>query len=226
MRFASSLVALFSSAALLSLACTLPQAAHAQTTVNYYNQGTFTQATTYSTGGITLTTNGTLSLTSNFGVGVVGGPSADYNSVIDNGESVLFTFDAGPATDVNVNDIAAGARSGDPASTVEVFGVGGGSLGVFTAFSFSDLGLVTNPSLSSRVNNQAISAFRITGGGTNNSTNNFIAIGGVSYTPTAVTAVPEPGEWATMGMAGTGLCGLMVRARRRAGAASQNAPAA
>ena len=31
----------------------------------------------------------------------------------------------------------------------------------------------------------------------------------------AITAVPEPGEWATMGMAATGLCGLMVRARRR-----------
>ena len=33
--------------------------------------------------------------------------------------------------------------------------------------------------------------------------------------PAAVTAVPEPGEWATMGMAGAGLCGLMVRARRK-----------
>ncbi len=31
----------------------------------------------------------------------------------------------------------------------------------------------------------------------------------------AVAAVPEPGEWATMGLAATGLCGLMVRARRR-----------
>lgn len=28
-------------------------------------------------------------------------------------------------------------------------------------------------------------------------------------------AVPEPGEWATMGFAGAGLCGLMVRARRK-----------
>ena len=29
------------------------------------------------------------------------------------------------------------------------------------------------------------------------------------------STVPEPGEWATMGMAGAGLCGLMVRARRK-----------
>ena len=36
----------------------------------------------------------------------------------------------------------------------------------------------------------------------------------VGLTP-AVSAVPEPGEWATMGMAGAGLCGLMVRARRK-----------
>ena len=31
----------------------------------------------------------------------------------------------------------------------------------------------------------------------------------------AATAVPEPGEWATMGAAGAGLCGLMIRARRK-----------
>ena len=36
----------------------------------------------------------------------------------------------------------------------------------------------------------------------------------------AVSAVPEPGEWATMGMAGAGLCGLMVRARRKKAASS------
>ena len=46
--------------------------------------------------------------------------------------------------------------------------------------------------------------------------------GGAAYTlhlslsnPTGISAVPEPGEWATMGMAGAGLCGLMVRARRK-----------
>ena len=215
MRFASSLAALFSSTALLSLACTLPQAAHAQTTVSFTTLGNFTQATTYSTGGITLTTNGTLNITSSSGVGVVGGPSAAYNRVIDNGESVLFTFDAGPATDVNVRVLTGGASGGDLPSTVEIFGAGGGSLGVFTALSGSDYSLLTNPSLSSRVNNQAISAFRITSGGTNNSPSNYISIGTVSYTPTAVSAVPEPGEWATMGMAGAGLCGLMVHARRK-----------
>ena len=51
---------------------------------------------------------------------------------------------------------------------------------------------------------------------------NGAQVNGVAYTlhislsnPTGVSAVPEPGEWATMGMAGAGLCGLMVRARRK-----------
>ena len=41
----------------------------------------------------------------------------------------------------------------------------------------------------------------------------------------AVTAVPEPGEWATMGMAGAGLCGLMIRARRKKASPSATLPA-
>ena len=208
MRFASSLASLFRFApviapvALLPFLCALPQAAHAQTTVNYYDKGTFTSGNTYTTGGITATSTGTIQVTGNVGVGVVGG----RNDVIDSGESVLFTFDSGPATSVGLVGGVSRNFTVDP--TVEIFGIGGGSLGVFSAF---DIGFSSN-NLSLKVNNAAISGFRLSGG-TGISNNVYAAQ--VTYTPAAINAVPEPGEWATMGMASAGLCGLMVRARRK-----------
>lgn len=39
---------------------------------------------------------------------------------------------------------------------------------------------------------------------------------GVDQVYLSATAVPEPGEWAALGMLGSGLGGLMLRARRRA----------
>ena len=202
---------LLATGALLELCSALPRAAHAQTTVNYGGMGAFTRLNTYSTGGVTATTTGTINIAPSYGLGVVGGIPRLGDSIIDSGESVLFTFDAGPVTNVSARIGAAGSSEGFP-NIMEIFGTGGSSLGVFTAFGVSDLGLHSNPSLSSRVGNAAISGFRVTSSSIGN-----ISIASITYTSAAVSAVPEPGEWATMGFAAAGLCGLMIRARRRKG---------
>ncbi|MES2460965.1 MAG: discoidin domain-containing protein [Armatimonadota bacterium] len=58
----------------------------------------------------------------------------------------------------------------------------------------------------------------VTGPQVPNDGTNLVGMGEIAFsTSAAVTpnAVPEPSEWLAMGMAGTSVCGLMVRARRR-----------
>jgi hypothetical protein len=134
----------------------------------------------------------------------------NFGGVIDNGESALFTFTGGPATVVTVQPAVGAAVGTITATTLEAFGSGGGSLGVFTYYLPGGGGFFGDPNLSGRVNNAPISAFRITGG-----TNSGASVGFITFTPSAVNPVPEPSEWLAMGMAGTSVMGLMIRARRR-----------
>ncbi|MES2462244.1 MAG: PEP-CTERM sorting domain-containing protein [Armatimonadota bacterium] len=193
-----------------------PQAAHAQTTVTYNNLGTFTQTGPLQNGGITVTSPGTISVQADGnglirGLAVQGGLTNSGNDLIDNGETALFTFDNGPVTQVTIKSSGFAANGNTTPSFVEAFGAGNSSLGVFN-YSFT-----TN--LSSLVGGAGISAFRITGG-----TNQGYNVWSVTYTPAAITgAVPEPAEWLAMGMAGTSVCGLMVRARRRKAVKSNTA---
>jgi hypothetical protein len=61
--------------------------------------------------------------------------------------------------------------------------------------------------------------FNIAAGNLNPGTYNFTNINGNGPLPlnVKVSTVPEPGEWAAMGILGAGLVGLMARARRRNG---------
>jgi hypothetical protein len=122
---------------------------------------------------------------------------------------VLFTFSNGPATDVFVRPSVASASSGGTATTLEAFGVGGNSLGVFTYYGPGDGGFFFNSDLSSRVGGVPISSFLITAGVSSGGT-----VGTITYAA-AVDPVPEPEEYAVMGMAGMCLCGLMIQAKRR-----------
>lgn len=217
MRFASSLAALFSSAALLPIVCALPRVANAQTTVNYAAMGSFIQAAPLNTGGITATSTGTagpLHIEAQGGGAIgglgVGDASSSRYTLINDGERVLFTFNAGPATNVSVSVGNGIALPGPTPSRLEAFGVNNNSLGTFDFYAYGS-NFFTNPDLSSRVGGVAISSFQITGG----SGGTGASVSSITYTPAAINAVPEPGEWATMGMAGAGLCGLMVRARRK-----------
>lgn len=92
---------------------------------------------------------------------IVGGSG---DNVIDGAETVLFTFTGGPATGVRVNPALGLPGGGGTAVTLEAFGVGGGSLGVFTYLGPGNKGFFDNPDLSSRVGGTALSGFRITGG--------------------------------------------------------------
>ncbi len=203
--FAPSLRTIAATAALVGLACLAPSTAHAQTNVDFFNLGTFTTTAPLTNGGITVTSPGTLGV-SDGGLGVVGGSDLSGYPTTDNGETVLFTFDSGPVTEVLVNTGVIFNVAPSTPSTVEVFGVGNTSLGVFN-FQF-----VSVASLSNLVNGSGISAFRLTAG-----TSQGFSIARVTFTPAAVTpgAVPEPSEWLAMGMATASVGGLMVRARSR-----------
>lgn len=194
------------SLATLCLVSLLAAPANAQNLVSYFTLGNFTQSTPLSSGGITVSSSGLLSLSTSSGLGIAGGAQSQ---IIDNGESALFTFTNGPATNVNVYVGVAYRLPGSAASTLEAFGAGGNSLGVFTYYSESDPGFFGFSDLSGRVGGAAISAFRITGG--KDSGGN---VSSIRYT-TVVSAAPEPGEYAVMGMAGLTVCGLMLHARRR-----------
>lgn len=207
---------LFSSTGILAavgLVALLTLPAHAQTNVNFSNLGTFTQSSPLSAGGVIITSTGTFSLNGKpaYGLGILGGGAGvdtlGKDNIIDNGESALFTFVNGPATNVSVYLSAAQAAPGGTATTIEALGSGGASLGVFTAYGSGNQGLIANPDLSSRVGGAAISAFRITGGD-----HSGVSVGAIRYTTAAVS---EPGEYAVMGLAGLTVGGLILRARRR-----------
>lgn len=204
------LLSLTGSIAALALVSLLALPANAQPGAALYTLlGDTTVSSPFNYGGVTVTSTGTIYLGYGMGLGVAGGVANFY---IDNGESVLFTFNDGPATDVLVFPNAVAAFPGT-ATTLEAFGTGGNSLGVFTFIGENDYGFYLDPNLSARVGGSLISSFRITGGfGT------AASIDGIFYT---TVAVPEPGEYAVMGMAGLTLGGLMIRARRRKAATLQ-----
>ena len=175
----------FNLAALAALALAAAHPAHAQTTVNYTAAAAFTQAAPapYQLGGITASGTGLLK-NSGGGLGILGGRTVVGNAIIDGSESVLFTFNAGPATSVSY---AIGVASSFPGSTITITGYGadGASLGD------QQVPVLNDTNVSALYSNVPLSGFRYTGGGTNIGA----SIASISYTPApAGSAVPEPGS--------------------------------
>lgn len=97
-------------------------------TVDFRDDGTFV-APSYSEGGVTVTGSGDVHLLNVNGLGIVGGA---FDSVVDSGEWIKFSFDM-PAENVSYWIASAGQTGGSTPGkrTIEAFGIGGISLGLF-----------------------------------------------------------------------------------------------
>ena len=169
-------------------------------TVNYTGAGSGTLTSPFNSGGVTVTSSGTLYRDNSFGIGVVGGMS---NQIIDDTESANFAFETGAATGVSFDQVLSECTncSATPTVTVEGFGVGGASLG---SASVSIFGLATH-NISSLFGGVALSSFTIEG-----TLNNGLSVGSITFTP--VAPIPEP---SSLMLLGTGVLGVAGMLRRR-----------
>jgi len=96
--------------------------------VDFRDDGTFT-APSYSEGGVTVTGSGDIFALNLNGLGVVGG---SFDNTVDGGEWIKFAFDM-PAENISYWISSAGQSGGSTPGkrTIEAFGVGGVSLGLF-----------------------------------------------------------------------------------------------
>lgn len=185
--------------------------AEAGSIVDYKAQGNQVVSSPYSLGGLTATTGGgeQIAIQQDVffgGLGVVGGLTFDNSGFIfefiDGSESVLFSFEGGPATEVSF-DWGFWLFTTDTSRifSLEGFGAGGGSLGTVT------FNITENQDVSALFGNVPLSAFKITG----NSEKAGLVVGVVRFT---VSAVPEPESIVTalMGLALVG--GLAYRSGR------------
>jgi hypothetical protein len=144
-----------------------------------------------SLGGITVTGSNTVHFLEFNGIGVVGGT---FPSWIDSGETVDFSFDSGPVTEVSFFDSLGNA--GD--NKVQVFGAGGANLGVFNVV---DIG-TTN--VSSLVGGAPITGFQF---------RSDTGIGRIRTVTYNTQSVPEPTTTALLAL---GLLGAGFARKRRA----------
>lgn len=160
------LPALLHFSTILTLEVTMP-------VVDFTNQDPFTlDVPIFRSQGVTVTGSNTLRLLKFNGLGVIGG----FDSTIDPGEWVDFSFDTGPVGDIQVFIQTANNVDGDGAFGeffVEAFGVNGESLGVARA----DNATVGNNNISSLFGNQLISRFRYS------ADNEYSRIANVSFKP-------------------------------------------
>src|SRR5437868_3024234 len=80
--------------------------AHADN-VDYGALGTFNQADPMSTGGITVTGSGLISVVNSRGMGIAGGSTAGSDPIISGTEFARFDFDGGPATGIAFQSFSA-----------------------------------------------------------------------------------------------------------------------
>jgi hypothetical protein len=149
----------------LLLLVLVPVGAARADTVDYSQQGTFTQTTPLSVGGLTATpgTGQTLDIYA-YGLGVEGGFSPIY---IDESDSVRFSFDAGAATGVSFSrsDVL---QVSDAPMILEGFDASGASLGTVGFHAIANL---ADPPADPPVNVSALfggvplSGFKISGNG-------------------------------------------------------------
>ncbi|XGV98411.1 MAG: PTPA-CTERM sorting domain-containing protein [Leptolyngbya sp. BL-A-14] len=150
-------------------------------TVNFANQGSFTTSQ-FSQNGVTVTGSNTLQFTNGVGFGVVG----NSNQSVDSGESALFAFSPGGASNVSLqSNILSQNGGGTSLFSLEGFGLGGNSLGkASVSFGVSAL----NINVSGLFKNATLSAFRFTSDGLPSPTNGAI-FSSLTFTP---VSVPTP----------------------------------
>ncbi len=226
-----SLIAATASLSLLALTNATP--ANAQVTT-YNNRATFNSATSGLTtinfndqapaGGLNsysgaTTTQQGVTFTSNGSLVAV---SSSYNNGFGYGlgDGTVLAFFGGPngLNTLNValpaNTTAFGLDFGDFYGLPFTFSLSTGQTYTFTGGNT----LVGTSTFAGFTSTSAISGFTIT---VPNSPNDGLQIDRFSFgQANATAAVPEPSEWAVIGMTATTLGGLMVRARRRKGVTS------
>ncbi|MBI1392963.1 MAG: hypothetical protein GC152_09510 [Alphaproteobacteria bacterium] len=184
------------------LAVSLAMAGAAQAgTVNFTNLGTFTTPELVFSGG-TVTGSANVNVLNFNGLGIVGG---NRDLSVDSNEQIRFDFTA-PA--INVSYFAPNALNGDGNRTagdrfIEIFGLGGVSVGVFAQ---TDVG---NYLLSDLVGAAIITGFSLTADGLDG-----FVISQISF-DTAPSEVPLPAA-APLFLAALAGAGLLGRRRRQA----------
>lgn len=186
-----------------SLARALPQTAHAQANLTFTG-GSGTPLTVTLATPITYTVTQALNDRLIFAFDAVGGGNFGFSSVtgtlsyrINNGAINTIGFLGNGST---LGDITADYLLLYNESTSTI-------LSVNDTVTLTSGTIATNGNIAAaRPANVTFTTFLVRSSGGGRVSTNGVA---------TINAVPEPGEWATMGMAGAGLCGLMVRARRQ-----------
>ena len=170
-------------------------------TVDFRDDGTFTSPS-YSEGGVTVTGSGDIYSLNLNGLGVVGG---NFDNTIDSGEWIRFSFDT-PAENISYWVTSAGQAGGSTPGkrTIEAFGIGGISLGLFddSWAGVTDISVLYGGALieSFVLTSEAVTNFRI---------------GSVDFDLVQVSAVPLPAAIPLYG-SGLALLGFLGWRKRRA----------
>lgn len=181
--------------------CCLAGAAQAAT-IDFTNQGTFTTPSLAFAGGA-VTGSADVNVLNFNGLGIVGGIS---NNVVDNNETINFAFTA-PVVNVSYHVVSAGNGDGDGDvgdRLLEVFGLGGVSLGVFAQ---NGVGTTT---LSDLVGAAIITRFSVMANGLDN-----FRISSISFDLAPQSEVPLPAALPLF-LAGLAGFGAISRKRKRA----------
>ena len=203
MRFVTPSSLLLPSAVALLLTC-VPSAKAQTIDFNGTPNGTFLS---YTESGVTFTAvNGTTLTSTAFGNtpnGTRGLISSDFNNFAEIRASI---FGGASFVSVDLGDYNVDADT----IFLQAFDAGNNSVG-FT----SQLLPTTFTGMNTLSLSGANIASVIFGSRTPSVQGSSVYADNFTFRPAAATAVPEPSEWLAMGMAGTSVMGLMVRARRR-----------
>jgi hypothetical protein len=178
-------------------------------TISYSSMSSDIYSSPLDSGGVTVTSAGTLAIQNGQGLGLDDGPILSVYPLIEDVYSATFTFDAGAADAVSFTAMtaAAGSNQSDDNFKITGYAVGGASLGTVEVNLFTSFPTYAVSSLFSSV---PLSAFTISGDGAGD--------GGLNVTSiTFSSAVPEPSTLLPTGFAGIASIWFASRRHRRAG---------
>ncbi len=166
-------------------------------TVDYSNIGTFTTAS-LNQGGVTVIGSNLVNVHqydgSFKGLGIVGGTIWPYDTYVDSGESITFSFNAGAAADVRFYSSSVRGL-GTAYASISAVAPGGASLGSITVNLFSS---PYDRDVSGLFGNVAMQSFTVTAGYNNSGQPTGFNVSSLAYT----TQVPEPSTliiWSLLG---------------------------